>query len=112
MASGDATGDTLTITLTGATRVTKVGLVPGYAKVDPCTGDNRFVELRRISKVRWSFDGGAFVDQNLDVNNASMQYITVPGKVVTGTILLRIEATVAPGNPALDHTPISEIGVG
>jgi len=56
--------------------------------------------------------GNISVTQHLDINDRTIQYITVPAGTTTKTIVLTIIATVPPGNPGLNHTPISEISVG
>jgi hypothetical protein len=109
MGAGDATGESLIFHLAAPSTITRVGLVPGYDKFDPCTKTDRFFDLRRISAVRWTFDDGTVLEQTLDPNSPSMQYIPVPAGVTTQDITMRIVSTTAPGT--LDHTPISEVSV-
>jgi hypothetical protein len=47
-AEGDGRGVTLTLTLPSPVHLTRVGLIPGYAKVDPSNGVDRFPENRRV----------------------------------------------------------------
>ncbi len=109
MGAGDASGESLIFHLAAPSTVTRVGLVPGYDKFDPCTNTDRFFDLRRISAVRWTFDDGTVLEQTLDPNSPSMQYIPVPAGVTTQDITMRIVSTTAPGT--LDHTPISEVSI-
>jgi hypothetical protein len=101
---GDGTGQKITITLTKPTRVTQVGLLPGYARVDGCTKVNRFPQMRRVARVRWTFDKGAPVEQKFQ-DDPAIQFVSVD--VVTATVVIEILATV-PG-AELDYTPISEV---
>lgn len=101
---GDGTGETITFTFNGPTRLSEVGLIPGYAKVDPCNDVDRFRQLRRILKVRWAFDGGASVDQDF-AEEPTLQRIAVD--VVTTTVTLEILDVTS--DPGIDHTPISEV---
>lgn len=111
MAPGDGTGQSLMITLTGRSLVTTVGLVPGYDKFDPCTQTDRYFELRRVMTVRWTFDDGTELVQNLDPGSPAMQTVTLVRGIETTTIRMTILATTAPGVARLDHTPVSEIEV-
>ena len=47
----------VTLTLPGSAHLIQVGLIPGYAKVDPTNGADRFRQERRIGEVRWRFRG-------------------------------------------------------
>ena len=103
-ADGDGTGQKITITLTKPTRVTQVGLLPGYARTDACTKVNRFPQMRRVAKVRWTFDKGTPVEQSFQDDPAIQ---LVPVDVVTAKVVIEILATL-PG-AELDYTPISEV---
>jgi hypothetical protein len=101
---GDGTGQTVTLTLPGPTRLTQVGLLPGYAKVDPCNGAARFPQLRRITKVAWIFQDGSRVEQAFaELPETQM----MPVDVVTNVVTVEIAGTTPPGS--IDYTPISEI---
>jgi hypothetical protein len=102
--SGEGTGEELTLTLPAPTRLLSVGLVPGYDKVDGCSGDDRFPQHRRITQVLWLFDGGAQVNQTF-VDDRTLQ--SVPVDVVATTVTVRILGTTQAG--VLDYTPVSEI---
>ena len=47
------------------TTIAQVGLVNGYAKVDPASGTQRYGEYRRITKVTWTFANGVSFQQSL-----------------------------------------------
>jgi hypothetical protein len=103
---GDGVGQTLSFALGVPTKLTELGLLPGYAKVDQCTGVDRFPQLRRVVRVRWTFDGNVgteqtFVDQNV--------VQSIPVDITTSTVKLEILES-RPGN-ALDFTPISEVRI-
>jgi hypothetical protein len=109
MVSGDGTGQFLTILLDQLSLVTEVGLIAGYDKVDSCTAADRFFELRRISEVLWIFDNGFTQRQVLNTSTRSPQLISLGEGVISSSITLQVLSTTLPGNPLLDHTPISEI---
>lgn len=89
---GDGRGVTLSFRLGGRERIAQVGLVPGYAKTDPFSGVDRYAENRRISRVRWSFSGGEWVDQTFDTsaNNRRMQTLRIP-PVTTSRVMVSIQ---------------------
>jgi tRNA A-37 threonylcarbamoyl transferase component Bud32 len=104
--AGDGVGQTLTITLEGEHHVSEVGLLPGYAKTDPCDGTDRWHQNRRPTQVTWTFDDGTTVDQPLD-DVASSQTVAVDA--TTTTIQVRIDGTTS--DPGRDFTAISEVSV-
>ena len=103
---GDGTGETLTLDLGGERRVRSVGLLPGYAKVDECTGVDRFPENRRPTAVTWTFDDGTEVSQPLE-DAAEIQSIEVDA--TTSTVVMRIDGVTS--DPRRDYTVVSEVAV-
>jgi hypothetical protein len=104
---GDGHGVTVTLTLPSSAHLTQVGLIPGYAKVDPSSGVNRFPENRRIRTVRWHFDDGTTVDQRFS-DSPSMQRTAVDAS--TGSVTIEILSS-RPGDPDHDYVPISEVSL-
>jgi hypothetical protein len=107
--SGTAIGEKLTIRLGGDANVAEVGLIPGYAKTDPESGQDRYAENNRITRVRWTLGDGVSFVQKLDPDPSSraIQLIRVP-PTVTDTITLEI--TAVKRGPRTT-TAISEIAV-
>ena len=105
---GDGSGQTLELTFTEPTALRAVGLVNGYAKIDPSDGTDRYPQMRRIAKITWRFDGQAAVSEELVDGDRTSQLIVVP-EVTVRTVTATIDQTVPPGDPALDYTPISEL---
>lgn len=103
---GDGSGQALVFRLAGPVRITEVGLIPGYAKIDPCSDDDRFVQMRRVTLARWIFDGGVTVDQEL-ADSRELQTIAVDA--VTSVVTLEILGTTGPA--PIDYTPISEVAL-
>jgi hypothetical protein len=104
---GNGRGVVLTLSLPGPAHLVQVGLIPGYAKIDPANGVDRFPQERRIAEVRWQFDDGTFVDQHF-ADSPTMQRTAVD--VTTGSVTIRILAT-RPGDPDYYYTPISEVSL-
>jgi hypothetical protein len=109
MTQGDGTGQFLEFTLAPGAQLTQVGLVPGYAKQDPCSGSDRFHDMRRIVEVRWTFDGGNPVSQSLDPESPTMQVMQLPAAVSAATVRLTILTTTDAGTAGLDYAPVSEV---
>ena len=110
MAPGSGLGASLTIDLATPAVVQEVGLIPGYDKFDPCTGTDRFFDLRRVTSVRWTFDDGTTIDQALSPT-PEFQTIPVGRYLVASQITMSITGSTEPGIERLDHTPVSEIAV-
>ena len=106
---GDGTGKTITFTLEDPATISRLGLVNGYAKTDPKTGEDRYAQGRRITTVTWTVGKQTF-RQRLDDSDGTMQSIAV-GPVQGQQITLRIDATTAPGDPNFDKTAISEVQI-
>jgi hypothetical protein len=110
---GDASGTVLTFRLDQPTRLIKVGLINGYAKV-AFAGHRRYDWYhgnRRVVAVSWVFDDGTTVGQHLTETTA-MQ--TIPIKpVTTRTVRLRIDAVTPPGRGIArrNETAISEVSL-
>lgn len=107
MAPGDGVGQRLVFTFPEPVTVSEVGLFPGYGKFDPCTGDDRFFQLRRIGSVQWMFEDGSVVDQTF-TSEKSVQSIPIAPRA-TRSVTISIVTTIDPGIARLDHTPISEV---
>ncbi|WP_415839479.1 NADase-type glycan-binding domain-containing protein, partial [Nocardioides zeicaulis] len=107
--AGDATGQTITITLAEPTVLDRVGLVNGYAK--QVAGVDWYPNNRRILAVTWGFDDGTTVQQTL-AERAGLQRLKVP-PVETSTVTLRIDEVTPPGSGPLgrDYTAISEVSL-
>lgn len=112
-APGNATGTVLTFRLDQPTRLTRVGLVNGYAKTAYAGGRtfDWYEGDRRVLAVDWLFDDGSSVSQLFSATRA-MQTIDVP-PVTTSTVQLRITAVTPPGQgpAARDDTAVSEVSL-
>jgi hypothetical protein len=107
--AGDATGGTITVTLTEPGVITRVGLVNGYAK--QVAGVDWYPNNRRIASVTWGFDDGSSIEQTF-AEQPDMQQLKVP-PVETATVTITITAVTPPGPGSLgrDYTAISEVSV-
>lgn len=101
-------GHFLVVDLGGNATVTRVGLLPGYAKVDATSGQNWFTTLRRIRQVVWTFDGGQQIQQSFDTNSPTVQYVTVPA---LQSRAVKVEIRDATAHGGLDFVAISELQV-
>jgi len=98
-----ATGETLTLTLAEESRLTSVGMIGGYVKVDPSTGVDRFPQNHRVRQVRWTFSDGTSVTQDL-ADSRQMQTLAVD--VVTSTVTVEILSTYPPSGPDQKNTVV------
>jgi hypothetical protein len=93
--AGPGRGETVEFTLAKGARIAQLGLLNGYAKVDPVTGDNRYGEYRRVRQVRWTFDDGFSVTQDLRDKVESVQTIRIPVRSAQRVTLTIVESTTA-----------------
>ena len=102
--NGSGVGRQIRFRLAAPTRITQVGLVPGWAKVDGCDGSDLFRQHRTVARVRWIFDGGKIVEQAF---NAAPDLQVMPVDVMTKNVTVQILATNAPNG--INMTAISEV---
>ena len=107
---GNGVGDKLTIELGDSIKVGQVGLIPGYAKLDPRTGENRYKENNRITKVRWTFSDGTVVEQSFDPSPSkrSMQNKRIPVVKANRVVVEVLSSEQGPRNTIA----VSEVRIG
>lgn len=109
---GSAAGSTLTFAFESPVRITQVGLVNGFAKVDPADGTDRYPQGRRITAVTWTFQtaaGPVAVGQSLRDGVRDLQQVDVAAVEAT-SVDLTIDAVTSPGaGGRFDRTAISDV---
>jgi hypothetical protein len=107
--AGDASGQSITLTLAEPGVVYRVGLVNGYSK--QVAGVDWYPNNRRILTVTWGFDDGTSVEQTF-AERPGIQRLKVP-PVETGTVTITITSVTPPGSGNLgrDYTAISEVAI-
>jgi len=103
---GDGHGQWVTLIFDNPIDVVRIGLIPGYAKTDPQTGANRFLQDRIIKAVAYQLPGLPNTTQRFEPLPVPQ---FVPLRATTSQITVKILATTPPGG--LDYTAISEIYV-
>lgn len=94
---GDGAGQTLELDLGGTAKLTRVGLIPGYAKQDPHDGREWYPLFRRLTEVRWHFDSGDPVAQELDPDpdRRDLQMLELPEPRESSTLTLEIVSSTS-----------------
>ena len=102
---GDGLGDYLVLTFDQSVHVAGIGMVPGYAKIDPVDGANRFTQNRRVSSVQFEFSDGQVL--NVDFNDqAQLQEVSV------GVETTEVTMWITGSTSALrDFTAVSELEI-
>ncbi|MGH3914079.1 MAG: NADase-type glycan-binding domain-containing protein [Pseudonocardiaceae bacterium] len=113
---GDGTGQQLRVSFPGRVILTSIGMVPGYAKIDPYDSTDRYVQNRRISAVGYTFDDGSTVRQSFDTSASAraLQTIALPDvstSQVTITIFGSVSGEATNGQQPFDKVAISEVSV-
>jgi serine/threonine-protein kinase len=103
---GDGRGQWVTLIFDNPIDVVRIGLIPGYAKTDPQTGANRFLQDRIIKAVVYQIPGLPNTPQTFQPLPVPQ---FVPLRATTSQVTVKILATTAAGG--LDYTAISEIYV-
>ena len=109
---GDGVGQSITVVLAQDTEISAIAIIPGYAKTDPANNSDRYAQNRRISKVRYSFDRGSSVTQDLDTSPSERDPqevdITRTARTITVTILGSAPPSSMNGEPR-NKVAISDI---
>ncbi|HEX6194557.1 MAG TPA: hypothetical protein VFZ37_01515 [Jiangellaceae bacterium] len=89
---GDGAGETLTFALDEPAPIAELGIVPGYAKVDPTEDTDWYPRYRRLTEVRWHFDEGDPVSHVLDPDPElrEPQFMTLDEARTTSTLTMEI----------------------
>lgn len=107
---GDGVGSFVQLDLASPTIVTGVEVIPGYAKIDPCDGTDRFPQNRRVRRVELSFSDGTRVE-GLMSDSPELQPIQFE-PVRTEWIRVTVLETIPPSSSdPRDNTAISEVVV-
>lgn len=104
---GPGVGDRIVLRFAEPVHVGVVDILPGYAKIDPGDGTDRYFQNRRVLTARFHFDDGSTVPAAF-VDDRSIQRTPVGGTVTTTLEIEIVETTV---DPERDFTAISEIQV-
>ena len=102
---GDGRGAILRLRLPERMDVRRVGLLPGYAKIDPVDGKDRFLQNRRILRARYRL-GGQSIEAQFE-EKSIVQFTDVAA--TTDEVVIEILDTTS--NPERDFTAISDIKV-
>ncbi len=104
---GDGTGEEIVLRLAKKARLTRVGLINGYAK--KAGSFDWYQGNRRIESVIWTFDDETSVRQKL-TESRRLQSVKIPS-VKTSTVRLRLDRVSAPGTgrASRNYTAISEV---
>ena len=96
-------------------RLASLRLLPGYTKIDRTDGSDRFLQNRRVRRVRLEFSDGCSIEARFNIEDRRLQNVVfdaVQPAIVTSYLRVVILDTSAPGtNLPRDFTPISEIEV-
>lgn len=106
-ATADVLAGSLTIDFGRPVRLTQISLLPGYDKIDPVSGFDRFFQNHRVRGAEWRFSDGSGVTWSY-TDTRTLQTISVD--VVTTSITLRVLSSWPPiGENPRDFIAVSEI---
>lgn len=89
--------------------LTEIQIVPGYAKIDPCDGTNRFFQNRRVRQVEITFSDGVSVPGEFRDSTDFQSVLFEPHLTEWVRITVLETYTQPAGSAGRDFTPISEV---
>ncbi len=104
-APGDGRGAKLRLRFPEQIEIRRIGLLPGYAKIDPVDRNDRFFQNRRIVRARYHF-GDQSVEADFE-EKPIVQFTDV--HAITELVIIEVLETTS--DPERDFTAISEIQV-
>ena len=90
--------------------VSSIGLIPGYDKIDPTDGTDRFAQNRVVKVARFEFSDGSSVRAGFE-QLRDMQFVAFEQPIRTNWIRIVVEQTYPLPEGGRDFTPISEVQV-
>lgn len=106
--AGDASGESITFSFDKPVTISSVGLINGYSKKYP--GYNGYWLNRKILEVRWTFEDGTTVTQDLRRRTTLQTQDVDAGP--TSSLRMDIVSTVASNKAnSRDYTAISEVAL-
>ncbi|MBN9112602.1 MAG: hypothetical protein J0I34_27910 [Pseudonocardia sp.] len=111
---GDGAGRQIVLRLPEKVRVSELTIVPGYAKIDPGDGSDRYAQNRRITSMTVDTGTGAATPVSLDSSPTrrdpqTVRFRAAETSTVTLTILTSDPGRAVGTQPASDRVAISEI---
>jgi hypothetical protein len=92
--AGTGTGQWIELKYHKPISVDRVGIIPGYAKIDPCDGTDRFYQAYAVRKAEIQFSDGSEVVADFE-QKPKMQFVDVP-KTETTSVRVTILASYSP----------------
>jgi hypothetical protein len=115
-APGDGQGQWLRLELGGTFHIERIGVIPGYDKVDPYDGTDRFPQEYRVRRARFTFSDGSSIEYAFQ-DDRRMQFVPVR-YISTSYVVIQILETFPPETvtnrlgtplPQREFIPISEV---
>lgn len=107
---GDGTGEFILLEFAEPIRVHEIQLIPGYAKIDRYDGTDRFLQNRRVRRVRFEFSDGSSVEARF-TDQPVLQSAHIEPVVSRYVRIVIVETIESSMRDKRDFTPISEIVV-
>ncbi len=108
---GNGIGEMLELRFAFPLKISAVSFIPGYDKIDPDTGDDRFEENRKILAVRVSFNTATPYEIVLTGELRQYHIITLPRPIKTNRVWIEPLETSGPSRSDRNYTCVSEAGV-
>lgn len=102
-------GQTLAVSFPCGVHLATVGLDPGHDKTDP-DGSDRFAQNRKITRVKWTFDDGSSVEQQVPPQRGIQSMpVDVTARTATLTVLDTVDGQPVAGRTGQQSAPFNDV---
>jgi hypothetical protein len=107
----DGVGASLLLTFNQPAVISWIGVVPGFAKIDPYDGTDRYLQGRKVSTARFVFDDGTYVEANFDTRSTPRGTQVVRFAPTTTAHVDMVVLASVPGSPTNGFGPTDKIAI-
>jgi len=108
--SGNGIGEWLQLDFGRMVLIDQIGIIPGYDKVDPYDGTDRFSQNYVVRSVRIEFSDGTQLTYNLSYSR-NMQFIAVGSRFSSYLLIIILDSYPPTSSDSRNFTAISEVSV-
>lgn len=102
-------GQTLAVSFPCAVQLASVGLDPGHDKTDP-DGADRFAQNRKVTRVKWTFDDGTVVEQQVAPQHGIQSMpVDVTAHTATLTVLDSVDGQPVANRAGEESAPFNDV---
>lgn len=102
-------GQTLAVSFPCAVHLATVGIDPGHDKTDP-DGSDRFAQNRKVTRVKWTFDDGTTVEQQVEPRRGIQEMpVDQTARTATLTVLDTVDGQPVANRAGQQSAPFNDV---